>query len=189
MRLSWSIDKAFRTAPAVARRERRPARRAWPATARVRLCRLARGLTEPGGRGRGALVALLFVYVTLAGFNCAHWCDVFGPGASATGTSAGPAAHSHHSHRLGPPSDAGPGVAPDGISVPLVGDTAYLGDCRLQAPDPSSLTPPVLRELPVAPPPLVPGSALAVAALAPMGPLKPALVSLSPPETPPRGTR
>src|SRR5205823_5033447 len=70
--LSWSFDEAFRPAPAGARRERRPARRAWPATARVRLCRLARGLTEPGGRGRGALVALLFVYVTLAGFNCAH---------------------------------------------------------------------------------------------------------------------
>jgi len=161
--VTWSFDEAIR--PGRASR-RVPRGRAWLRPLRLWARRA----------GFGALAGLVFVYLTLAGYICARWCDIVASAAAAG------AAHNHHTASTSPLLAAEANLAsPTGLA-PAAAD----GECRWQVPNPSGWLVPLVREPPVPAATLALGLLAVVDRLRPPRDPAPVLVALPPPDAPPR---
>src|SRR4051794_29791173 len=133
LQLTWTFDEALRpTDPRLAKSQ----------VGRVIILNLAAATwrTVTLRRvGRVALMVLVFTYLTLAGFICAHWCEVMAQAASAAASGG---LHAHHSLVL---NDGPTAEAPAG-GVVVAGTTV---SCGVQAPSPVDALAPLLREPPV----------------------------------------
>lgn len=173
---TWSFDEALHTAPSGSQRGRRRSLRLL-----LRAC-ASRATVQP------MLAALVLVYITLAGFTCARWCELLRTPDLPAGTLVVHAhAHAHHVHAPAANAPSAVPAVPASAHLPASGQA--IADCQVQTLDASLLTGLFAR------PPALPVAALLLIGLLmgrclPPAPLlRPAVPALAPLHPPPRSVR